>query len=268
MGDLTKTDVAVRYDVALEVKAIHEEDPDHGMKKAAKLLARWDLKTLYEYQRVADTFEPITFKRISVELGPSGNTLKWTDYVGLTYVEDASDREHVRKQALDENRSIKTIKRKKGKTGKTGKTHGAPASPIEALPAAAGPTSPWRSRLCEVLNHAPFIVDALKEITALPRPGTELAPGDRQILRAVADVLEALNGCIANGVRTFREIAGPDEPGSVEVPEQARSGWPERQEPDGYGKGEGPAVPATELGLQQLMASLEEVQRSVEIKPE
>jgi hypothetical protein len=200
-ADLNKTDVEKRYAIAREVKAIYDAKGKTGMKYAAKHLKRWSSKTLYEYKAVAKEWDAAAFDRISAEVGPTGNALVWSDYVGLTYVAD-SEREGVRKQALAEGVSVKILKKPRS-TAKAGE---APETVGDDRPEAAGALP---SVLCKILNDVPIVMDVLKTAMILLEPPTpENATAEiKQLRMATAEQLELLRTCIDEGVPMLRQIA-------------------------------------------------------------
>jgi hypothetical protein len=186
-------DVAGRYLIGVEVAAIHAEDPTRGVRRAAQALARWSEKSLYEYQYVTETWDPARFERIRRDAGPAGNVLRWSDFVGLSYIADPEERERVRREALKRNLSVKTLRRKtpKSKTETTRKSEeGAP------------PSAPLPAALCRICNDLPPMVDVLKTVMALlGRPAQEEETKElRQLRIAVADELKAFQTVAAEAV--------------------------------------------------------------------
>jgi hypothetical protein len=161
---------------------------------------------LYEYKAVAQEWDAAGFDRISTEVGPTGNALMWSDYVGLTYVAD-SEREGVRKQALAENVSVKNLRRSRS-TAKTGE---APETVRDGGPEIAAPLP---SALCRILNDAPALMNVLKTaMILLEQPAPENATAEIEQLRvATAEQLDLLRGCIDEGVPMLRQIVESVEP--------------------------------------------------------
>lgn len=211
--DLNATDIQKRYAIACEVKAIHDANGETGMKDAAKRLVRWSSKTLYEYKAVAEAWDRAVFRRMSAEAAPSGNRLLWSDYVGLTYVKNPSERERVRKQALAENRSVKNLKSRKPKCRRRAED----AVRADNSDGAAVSSTPLPSALAKLLNDAPALEDTLKTVMILlerATPEDATSAGFLQLCAAVADQLLEAGRCIDEGVPMLRRFTGvsPDAP--------------------------------------------------------
>jgi hypothetical protein len=196
-ADLNKSDVEKRYQIGVEVAAIHTEDPDRGVKQAAKVLKRWNFKTLYEYAQVRESWDATSFKKIRSDVGPEGNVLSWSDFVGLSYIKNPTERERVRRQALERNLSVKMLRREAPK----------PKADAEE---SSSPTSALSSALCKVINDAPLLRDLLTTILALleRRGALELSPVLVQHIAASTDTLVELSRPFVEVVPRLRALVG------------------------------------------------------------
>jgi hypothetical protein len=222
---LNKGDVKARYLIGVEVRAIHREYGDSGVERAAKLLVRWSAKALYEYEQVAETWDAPTFEGIRTDAGPQGNVLSWSDFVGLSYVKKEEEREKIRKQALEKNKSIKTLRRQTQKPKPEGEP-GEGDSPGHKPEETSTPESSFTASLCKVQNDAPLLGNVLKTILVLLDVPTQLkwTPAISQLLEASADALTGLRQSIDEVVSRLRPM--PEEPESGEATENADTGGP------------------------------------------